>query len=248
VAIEIIDVQKKWGAGSPNAFPAFAVDPVAGDMIIAGYGCWNSPASHAAPTDTAGNTYVQIGATIVQGSASCSMWYSKNVVGGSPLTVTGNPSTGHFGMSVWCVRGLKPDPYNSDLVTATGTNPTTNPTVGPTTPPPVTSFFFGVLAVDTNTVPGDDAAWNVTGVNGFTAGMLTNARSPTYNSNMDVFTAYKVSGSAESALWTGTIAASWVAMVASFGELSAAPDLAANQLFPSQDAQMPRPPWRPVPY
>ena len=145
MAIEIIDVQKKNGGGSSAVLPAFAVDPIAGDTILVGVGSWNG-AGHTAPDGSAGNTYTAIGSIITQGAASVSMWLAKNIVGGSSFVVTAHPAN-HYGVSAWCVRGLKADPYNNDVVSGTGTNPTTDPTFGPTTPPPGLSFFFAIISI-----------------------------------------------------------------------------------------------------
>ncbi len=65
-------------------------NPVAtGDLIVVAVSSWNSSTSHVSSvTDNQGNVYTQVVEVIGAANEPLSIWYAKNVVGGSTLTVT----------------------------------------------------------------------------------------------------------------------------------------------------------------
>jgi hypothetical protein len=213
----ILDVQSAAGNGVNLALPAFAVDAVAGGVIVVGYSLFNfGVGTTLVPTDSKGNTYVQIGTTKVQSSAGLAMFYAKNIAAG-PTTVTCHPN-GTFAAAVaWLLKDTDTvAPYNGDWIG--DKNTTVSAAAGPTTPAPLANSIFIALATVANANNlGEQVGWGTEGANGFTAAMHGRAKKLDWAANDDIQSTYKISSSVETSTWpstTGGIA--WAAMVASF--------------------------------
>ncbi len=126
MAITILDVQQATHNAASNtlALPAFAVDPSNGDTIIVAYSTWTTTGNQVAPTDSAGNTYTQIGTEVVHSKPEIiSLWYAHNVVGGSSFVVTGHVTTNqHHTVIAWLISGDYD--YNGDFTNAGGSGGT----------------------------------------------------------------------------------------------------------------------------
>lgn len=206
MGISIIDVKGASGNATSAQLAAFAADPANGDTIVVSYGCYHGPTNHLAPTDTTGmNTYTQIGTINVHSSTNAqSLWYAKNIVGGSTFRVTCNPNNSYFACEAWVLRGVSLNPYNGDFSKFTPVVATTTVLTGATSPAPApNSIFLAFASIGSSNVLTDQAGWNTTGANGFTAGMLTAARINDYASNFDNWGAYKISSTVEEGSWTG---------------------------------------------
>lgn len=206
MAIEIQDVKSAFGNASTVQLAAFAVDPVPGDIVVVGYGNYHST-SPLAPVDTAGNTYSQIGTDNDHASTnSQSMWLSQITIGGSTFRVTCKPNGTHFACEAWLIRGCKSvGAYNGDFSKFTPVSSTTTILTGTTSPtPPANSIFIAFASQGNSNSLTDQAGWNTTGANGFTAGMLTAARVNQYAVNFDIWGAYKISSTVEQGSWTGS--------------------------------------------
>lgn len=169
---------------------AFATDPISGDCIVVFMHtlyATNSP-THLAPTDTASNTYTQIGSTLTQENPpgsyhKLSMWYSQNITGGASFVVTGHASAGGLGNGVilmaWALTGVSPTAYNGDVGTTVTINGTTDDlTVLTVGTPAAESLFIGGCGMDGPISPG--AGLNTIDVYGFTTAMKTRVEaSPT---------------------------------------------------------------------
>lgn len=206
MAISIIDVKGASGNAATVQLAAFAADPAAGDAIVVSYGCYQGPTSHLAPVDTTGmNTYTQLGTINVHSSNNAqSLWLAKNIVGGSTFRVTCKPNNSYFACEAWVLRGVALDPYNGDFSKFTPVLSTTTVLTGQSSPAPVAnSIFLAFASIGSANSLTDQAGWNTTGVNGFTAGMLAAARIADYASNFDNWGAYKISSTVEEGVWTG---------------------------------------------
>jgi hypothetical protein len=215
----IRDVKSASGQASSIQLAAFSSNPVNGDCIIAVAGRYQSAGlSVFLPTDTAGNTYIQLGTTKVSsGNNTLSMWMAKNITGGSTFRVTGSwQGASHFAFIAWVLTNVDKDPYNSDWIGTTGS--ATSVDAGPSVvAPKPNSLFIGALAIDGASVPNDGTGWNTEGANGFTAGMHTAAKVADYTAHFDAYTEYKISSVVTSAQWVqGGLP--WSAMQASFKE------------------------------
>lgn len=218
----IVDVKSTSGHAASLQAAAFATDPANADAVVVCLSVYQlSGATINAPTDTAGNTYTQIGTTITGANGSISMWLAKNITGGASFRVTGNLSAvRYFAMVAWALTGVGADPYNGDWANRTGA--TDSADAGPYgSAPPADSIFIGCISVENSNVPTNGSGWNTTGANGFTAGMNTAARVADYSANFDIFCEYKISSIAESAHWMTNATWQWEAMQASFGVASA---------------------------
>lgn len=219
MAISILDVRGVSGNNTTFQLAAFAADPGNGDLIVVAYGQYHA-SSPLAPTDTAGNTYLQIGTTNVAASTnSQSLWYAKNITGGTNFRVTVNPNGSYCACQAWAITGVGPNPYNSDFSKFTPVIATTEVHSGTSNPAPSpNAIFLGFASIGATNVLTDQSGWNTTGANGFDAGMLTRARIADYASNFDCFGAYKIASTAQEAVWTGASNdTDHVGMVASFG-------------------------------
>lgn len=219
MAVSILDVRGISGNNTTFQLAAFAADPQNGDLIVVAYGQYHA-SSPLAPTDTAGNTYVQIGTTNVAASTnSQSLWYAKNITGGTNFRVTVNPNGSYCACEAWAITGVGANPYNGDFSKFTPVVSTTDVrSENSTTPPAANSIFLGFGSIGAANVLTDQAGWNTTGLNGFDAGMLSRARIADYASNFDCFGAYKIASSQQEAFWTGASNdTDHVGMVASFG-------------------------------
>lgn len=218
--ISILDVKSGSGTAISRQLAAFAVNPSAGDLILVGVAMFQFGSINL-PTDTAGNTYVQIGPLQQAMTSNCylAMFYAKNIVGGALFKVSISFNTSHaYAAVAWAVTGADLNPYNGDFVAraATGTAVGAGPSI---VAPPANSLFFGITSVNIFSAVTEAATWNVTGANGFTAAMKTAAAVPDYSSNDDIFSEYKISSSVENAQWTIGSPADWAAIQASFKPL-----------------------------
>ncbi len=209
----IIDVQQITGAGAAVTSvqtPAFAANPVTGDLILVAVASWQigGGLTHNAPTDTAGNTYAQIGTTvsILGGNDQISLWGCVNATGGSTFRVTSTTASAYRAAVAWCVRPSAAIVGSGDVasfavVTNVGNNdPVTSPA------PPSSAFFLTIanrpLAPDNSLTEG--TGWNTTGVHGFTSGLQTAAKYGLQTVNVSLYTAYKISATAEMGEWVDT--------------------------------------------
>lgn len=211
----IVNVKSNSGATANIGIAAMAV--TAGDKILVSQVEYNN-AVGAVPTDTMGNTYVQLGTTQYQGVAGLALYLATAIATGS-TTITCHPNAAFTACVAWVINSAV---YNNDWLSAKGTAVTI--AVGPTAVPPAGSLMIAFANIAGNVNLGEQAGWNTTGVNGFTAGMSTAAKVNDWNANNDCFSMYKVTSSAETPTWpTGGGGLSWVAMVVSFGVPTPAP-------------------------
>lgn len=139
-------VEGHTGSGTSVATSAFATSPVTGDTIVVFEFTGAISNTHQAPTDTAGNTYTQIGTTL-NGSQGLSLWKCENCTGGSSFVVTGHLSgVDQLTVIAWCLSGAQtPTSYNGDSVGTTGSS--ANPASGTSSPAPAANSFFIAGAV-----------------------------------------------------------------------------------------------------
>jgi hypothetical protein len=234
----VIDVQQvAGGANTSIQTPAFAVNPAAGDLIVVAAASWKAGGTtHTIPTDTAGNLYAQIGATLRQGGdADVSLWARVNAVGGSAFRVTSATGGSAWrAVIAWCVRPSTPIAYNGDVASQVSVSDVANndPVTSPA-PPAADAIFFCVA-----TRPGFDnclvegAGWNTTGVNGFTAGLKTAAKYGLQSANVSAYSEYRVGAAAVMGEWTDSNSSGGVraVIVGSFGP-AAAPSPVPAALF-----------------
>lgn len=208
------------GGGSTSlAFNAFVSDPVTGDTIVvmqttAGTGTGGTA---QAPTDTAGNTYSQIGTDQcgTWNSSTCiSMWYAWNITGGSSFVITTHWSASPtwYGQIAWVLTGTKTTgtPYNGDFVKGADSAVSAS-SLTTSVAPSANSLAVGGISSNcgSNTV-----------VNG--AGWTTPALgSVTSNSNQDLYGEYNTVSGTYTADWTSG-SCSHIMLTASFGPPAAA--------------------------
>jgi len=226
MAITIVDVKSGSGQATSAQLAAFASNPVTGDTVVVGIAMFSSGTINA-PTDTAGNTYTQIGTTQNAPSTQLYMglFYAKNITGGSTFRVTISfNASHHYAVVAWVLHGVDANPYNGDWVTHTAFSnaPNAGPSAG--APGVANSLFFGIL--NTPAVVTTGSGWNTTGANGFTAGMATAAVVADYAAHDAIYSEYKISSVAEGANWSLNANNQWVAMQASFAPSTAPPPAA----------------------
>jgi hypothetical protein len=227
MAITILDVQQVAGSASSSyQTPAFATNPSNGDLIVVNVAIFaaGNPGCPHVPTDTAGNRYIQLGGFSKNIQQNVWQFAAYNITGGSSfkVTLTFETAVNFVVVIAWAITGIDVEPYNNDYSPNTGA---TSPAVSGTTPaPPVQSIFIGAVTDNgPNNNETDGSGWNTTGVNGFTAGMQTNARFGNFSGVNDLYTEYKISSSAEQATWTQGANSNYVATVASFSQSGGAP-------------------------
>lgn len=219
MAITIRDVQQAThNAGSNTlALPAFAVDPSNGDTIIVAYSTWTTTGNQLAPTDSAGNTYTQIGTEVVNSQPEIlSLWYSHNVVGGTSFVVTGHlTGNQHHTAVAWLISGDLV--YNSDFTSAgggSGSNPLSTGTSSPA--PTAEALFIALMSYDTGTAASDGSGWNDTASHGFNSTLQGRSRLTSFTT-VDLYTEYLVdTATAHAATWGVSGTHGFNALVASF--------------------------------
>lgn len=204
--------------GASQALTAFAVNPVAGDLVVVFQSSFfGSNPTHTAPTDSAGgNTYTQIGTVQRSGAVTeYTEWFSVLVNGGSSFIVTAHQTNGTMGLVAVLLTGNHATPYNSDSAVANVTG--TNPSSGTSSPaPPAGSIFLGGVTDNLgNNAETDGASWNATSVNGCTAAMVTAMRQTNNTNSQDLYVEYLMANVATAAIWTAASSA-YIARVASF--------------------------------
>jgi hypothetical protein len=217
MAATIKDVKSASGNTNALALAAFSTNPAAGDTIVVAVACFTLGANTVnAPTDTIGNTYNQVGSTLINGQASISVWRAKNV-GAGATTVTFHTSAVLFQAGVgWLLTGMSPNPDNGDVVLLSGSG---NPvSAGPTI---IAPFKNSIMLAFANIAGGNDIGdpngWNTEGVNGFTAGMHTAANKKDWATNDDIFSAYKLVTGVDNPTWPNTPGSvNWTTIVVSF--------------------------------
>lgn len=138
-------------AQEPDTFSSpmdpFAVDPIDGDTIIVAHIHDNNGGGEvSAPTDNYGNLYVHIDSVFGDSNfCAISVWYAKDVVGGSNFIVTINRGgAGLWGAIAVGLHGTSADPYNNDWAENSGVSGPA--TAGPTTiTPPEDSMFLSFV-------------------------------------------------------------------------------------------------------
>ncbi len=204
MAITILDVQQVAGHNTVLALPAFAVNPVAGDTVIVFQSIGFGNQASTAPTDSTGsNTYTIIGSRSAIGATFVTeAWMSTLTAGGSSFVVSVHTSsTADFSAIVWLLSGTLT--FNSDFVKAGGIGDSAATiTGGPTSPaPPGQAIFFGGMTYANSQIGDPATGWNVTGSNGFTSTMKTNARL-TATTFCPTYSAYKIASAAvQSPAW-----------------------------------------------
>lgn len=220
--------------GASQALSAFAVDPIAGDLVLVFQSSFfGSNPTHTAPTDNkGGNTYTQIGAvqrdsTVVEFTA----WFSVLANGGSGFIVTAHQTNGTMGLVSVLITGNHGVPYNGDTAFQNTTG--ANPSSGTSSPAPALgSIFFGALTDGLgDNASANGSGWNTTGVNGFTAGMATAMRQSNNTSSQDLYVEYQMSDAALAAVWTAA-SSLYIARVASFKPGATAPAVIPNEPWP----------------
>lgn len=229
----IRDVKSASGGAGNLALPAFAVNAVAGDLIVVGYAPF-SLTSVSLPSDTRANGYVQLGATSGGTSTKIAGFLAKNVSAGA-TTVTANGTWTHVAAVAWLIGGGSIDPYNLDVLVnfATSVSASAGPsTIGSIYPG---SLFLAMVSVAGTVDLGDPSGYNTEGVNGFTAGMHTSSKKLDWAAHEDILSAYKLASSAENPTFpnsTGNL--QWASIIASFAlprvpnAVSAAPSPISN--------------------
>lgn len=223
MAITIRDVQKASENG-PGISPADGThiaitfsSTTAGDSILVAQTFYVGSGTPIAPVDTQGNIYTQIGSQVIGSDTSrrISLWLAANIVGGASNVVTAKHTVGASwrGLVCWCIANSLQ--YNSDFAShvATGTNPTS----GTTSPAPPAISLFIALCNRNGGFEADTAGWNTEGVNGFTAGLHTNASIPS-DSNVNLNTAYKINTVVDQCSWTAS-SSDYASLIASFSEV-----------------------------
>jgi hypothetical protein len=224
-SLDILDVQQGTHNTTTNALalPAFAVNPSNGDTIIVVYAMYGTANNQAAPTDTGGNTYTQVGTEVSHSGVPrfLGLWYTHNITGGSSFVVTGHLTANSYQTAVaWLVRGDRT--YNSDFTTSGGSTGTSPLTTGTSSPAPSSeAIFIGGLTWAAGPTVTAGTGWNTTGSHGFTSGMNTRASVPS-DFNVDLFTEYNYSVSTALAATWGSPGGSsgYNAFVASFSSVT----------------------------
>lgn len=226
----VVDVQQATGSLVTSVqTPAFASSPTTGDLIVVAMSTWDNGGSggsgasvHSAPTDTAGNTYVQIGSQIHSASGSsnqCSMWACVGATGGSTFRVTSHQTSAYATVIAWCVRPSTVIGSNGDVASTVAA--TTNANDDPTTSsaPAGDSFFLCLAtAAGANNGLSEGTGWNTTGVNGFTSGMQTNAKYGLQSATVSLYTEYQIATSTLKGVWVdGSVFNARGVIIASFG-------------------------------
>jgi YD repeat-containing protein len=187
------------GSGAPAQTATFASTPVAGDLIAVFFTHSAGGCVHAAPTDTAGNTYTQAGSMQRSSWADniyLSMWYAKNIGTAANFKVTANCSSGSvIYWSVVAVEITGADtmaPYNGDFASD---NDFTSTAFGISTAvaPPANSLALA----GTNTNCPSNAVTNGTGWSS-----IANERQS--NANVDLYVEHSAVGAAYTAAWTSS--------------------------------------------
>lgn len=192
------------------ATSAFAADPVTGDVLLAAVSTWKSGqgVTHAAPTDTAGNAYLQVGPTLNHpaGNLQVSLWRCVNATGGSAFVVTDHVSPATYNSVIaWAVRPSTAVLANSDTASQASAfdNGANDPTTSPA-PPGADAFFLSVaVAAVVDNVLAAGTGWN-TAANGFTGGMATAATYGLNSVGAALYTAYTIAATAQQGLWDDT--------------------------------------------
>lgn len=213
-------VEGHTGSGNSQATGAFATNPVSGDTIVVFYGVGGTD-THQAPTDSASNTYTQIGTTQdTTGTfhTQMSVWKSENITGGSSFTVTGHLLGGHaFTVIAWCLSGAAtPSSYNADTVGAVNAG-SANPASGTSTPAPAANSFFiaGACTEDGNNACTAGSGWE------FVTGSTQTDDTTFQDLYTEELTGTNVSSSAQNGQFTASSTA-WAARVASFAPAAGA--------------------------
>jgi hypothetical protein len=238
MAATIKAVQNCAGAGAGGgssllAMGAFAANPANGDVIVVMQAEYNTASAAVAPTDSAGNTYTQIGTTVKQSvwnaNTGMSYWAASNITGGSSFIVTVHHTNNNHCAVAWCLTGVAASPYNSDWKEnhgGTQVNPVSGASVGT---PLANSIMLAALFQDDNVSASPAAGWNTQGVNGYTAGMDALAQVTFAAAPLKMCTAYKLVSASDSCTWTASIPHAYVTMIASFGPGGGA--VSQNTLF-----------------
>ena len=204
MSFTVIDVQQATASLVTSVqTPVFAADPVTGDFILVGVSTWDAPATatHSAPTDTEGNLYVQLGPTTpvsAIGSARISLWVAVGVTGGSSFRVTSHHTTAYGTAIAWCVRPSAAVMYSAAVSEMNCTNNGNNDPVGATVGE---SFVFCIADANGDNQLSEGTGWNTTGVNGFTAGMKTNAKYGLASVTVGLYTEYQIASGAVAGHW-----------------------------------------------
>lgn len=234
MAITIRDVQQGTGSSTTSAqTAAFASNPVSGEAILVSCAAWRSGAGLAviqAPTDTAGNTYIQVGSTLrhpVQTSQHLALFYAQNITGGASFRVTMHTDVAVYGVVIaWALSGVPTSGlYNNDAVSAQGSSTTVSS--GPTSPAHslTDSLFLSIATTNVNNSEVPGTGWNLTGVNGFTSTMDAASRYGLWGTINSNYTEYLIGAAPQTGSWTnnaGVSARSWLSLTASFGGTAAA--------------------------
>lgn len=202
-------VEGHTGSGTSVATTAFGTNPVTGDTLVV-FEITGGVVTHQAPTDTASNTYTQIGTTI-GGGPLISMWRKENCSGGSSFVVTGHVNTAtQVTVIAWCLSGASiPTSYNGDTAAATAS--TANPASGSSSPAPAANSFFiaGVADGGANNAVTAGSGWE------FVTGSIQGDNTSFQSGYTEELTTPNTSSSAQNGQFTA-IANPWAAGVASF--------------------------------
>ncbi len=224
----VIDVQEGHSTGSSAlAAPAFAANPVTGDCVLVGVSSWKAGqgVTHSAPTDTASNTYVQIGTTLnhPSGNLQLSLWACVSATGGSSFVVTNHLSVSTYtSLVVWCVRPNVAIVSLGDVASdfscsdENADDPTTSPA-----PPVADAFFLSIaVAAGTDNTLTAGTGWN-TIANGFDSGMNGRAKYGLNSVGSALYTEYKIASTAQQGVWVDGLGFNVRSnIVAGFGRLT----------------------------
>jgi hypothetical protein len=194
------------------------------DLVVVCLVTWDSSTipTHQAPTDTQGNTYLQLGTTqaVPAGNIRISLWYCANPTTGVSTQVTTHQSalTSARTVIAWCIAGA--GAYNSDVGTNTGSSAATQTVTS--SGAQLGGLMLAAMTNNTTAVvsgPTDDDArsWNPT-TNNFDALMKSSAAQTDNSTFQDAFMAWIApNDAAESANWTST-ATNFAGLIAGFGD------------------------------
>jgi hypothetical protein len=218
-----------------NTETSAAIDTTGADLLVVVTGQYPVFAATVTITDSKSNTWHQLTAQ-VQGNVRTLIHYAWNPIVGTGHTFTFTSPGGN----IYC---------NAVAAAFSGSR---------TVSDPLDSQNGAVLGSGTSIQPGSAGASGMLFVCGCVTEDVGGAKSINTGTkyydvpwssglNMGTAAAYKVQVSADNPTWSWANANAAVSVIASFLAPDA-PDLGLTQLVPTQESQMPRPPWRPVPY
>lgn len=205
-------VEGHTGSGTSQATSAFGTSPVTGDTVVVFEISAGPGPVHQAPTDTASNTYTQIGTSTSDPDGQIiSVWRKENCTGGSSFAVTAHIDTAsQLTVIAWCLSGANtPTSYNGDSVGANGNG--ANPASGTSSPAPAANSFFlaGVVNSGADNAVTAGSGWE------FVTGSKQGDNTSFQSAYTEELTSPNTSSSAQNGQFTA-VAAGWGARVASF--------------------------------